>query len=88
MDKFAFVEWSKYARSGSAQSEAMGKQFARLVMAHIDCDTIPFFWRYASRFTIFDNIFATDPQRSRDDRRAIGRDPMGQTPGSDGESGR
>ncbi len=45
MDKFAFVEWRRYARSGSVEGEAMGKQFARLVMAHIDCDTIPFFWR-------------------------------------------
>jgi len=60
MDRFAFVEWYRYAHSGSAQGEAMGKQFARLVMAHIDCDTIPFFWRYASRFTIFDDIFATE----------------------------
>lgn len=59
MDKFAFVEWRRYARSGGVAGEAMGKQFARLIMAHIDCDTIPFFWRYASRFTIFDNIFAT-----------------------------
>src|SRR6202167_3117127 len=60
MDKLAFVEWQRYAHSGSAQGEAMGKQFARLVMAHIDCDTIPFFWRYASRFTIFDKIFAPE----------------------------
>jgi phospholipase C len=60
MDKFAEVEWRRYARSGGAAREAMGKQFARLVMAHIDCDTIPFFWRYASRFAIFDNIFATE----------------------------
>ena len=41
MDKFAEVEWRKYARAGGAAREAMGKQFARLVMAHIDCDTIP-----------------------------------------------
>ena len=60
MDKFAEVEWRRYARSGGAAREAMGKQFARLVMAHIDCDTIPFFWRYASRFAIFDNIFVTE----------------------------
>src|SRR3984957_13297457 len=36
MDKFAEVEWRKYARGGGAAREAMGKQFARLVMAHID----------------------------------------------------
>ena len=60
MDKFAEVEWRKYSNSGSDKGEKQGTQFARLVMAHIDCDTIPFFWRWASRFTIFDNIFATE----------------------------
>ena len=85
MDKFAFVEWRRYARSGSVEGEAMGKQFARLVMAHIDCDTIPFFWRYASRFTIFDNIFATEDTPSTPNAIAmiagpIGRDAMGQAP--------
>ena len=90
------ARWTSSPRSSGAdtralaapQREAMGKQFARLVMAHIDCDTIPFFWRYASRFTIFDNIFATEdtpstPERGRDDRRPIGRDPMGQAPERD-----
>jgi len=33
-------------------------QFARLVMAHIDSDTIPFFWQCASLFVLFDEIFA------------------------------
>jgi phospholipase C len=79
MDKFAFVEWSKYARSGSAQSEAMGKQFARLVMAHIDCDTIPFFWRYASRFTVFDNIFATEDTPSTPNAVAMIAGQSGET---------
>ena len=85
MDKFALVEWRRYARSGSVEGEAMGKQFARLVMAHIDCDTIPFFWRYASRFTIFDNIFATEDTPSTPNAIAmiagqVGRDAMGQAP--------
>jgi hypothetical protein len=35
-----------------------GTQFARLVMAHIDSDTIPFFWQCASPFVLFDEIFA------------------------------
>jgi phospholipase C len=35
------------------------KQKGELVMAHIDCDTIPFLWRYADRFTIFDNFHMT-----------------------------
>jgi phospholipase C len=79
MDKFAFVEWDRYARSGGAQGEAMGKQFARLVMAHIDCDTIPFFWRYASRFTIFDNIFATEDTSSTPNAVAMIAGQAGET---------
>lgn len=35
------------------------KQFGELVMAHVDCDTVPFLWRYASRFTLFDHFFDT-----------------------------
>ncbi len=79
MDKFAFVEWHRYAGSGSVEGEAMGKQFARLVMAHIDCDTIPFFWRYASRFTIFDNIFATEDTPSTPNAVAMIAGQSGET---------
>ncbi len=79
MDRFAFVEWYKYAHSGSAQGEAMGKQFARLVMAHVDCDTIPFFWRYASRFTVFDNIFATEDTPSTPNAVAMIAGQAGET---------
>jgi phospholipase C len=35
------------------------KQFGELVMSHIDCDTAPFLWRYADRFTLFDHFFDT-----------------------------
>ena len=79
MDKFAEVEWRRYAHSGGAAREAMGKQFARLVMAHIDCDTIPFFWRYASRFTIFDNIFATEDTPSTPNAVAMIAGQSGET---------
>ena len=79
MDRFAEVEWRKYARSGGAAREAMGKQFARLVMAHIDCDTIPFFWRYASRFTIFDNNFATEDTPSTPNAVAMIAGQSGET---------
>ena len=79
MDRFAFVEWYRYAHSGSGQGEAMGKQFARLVMAHIDCDTIPFFWRYASRFAIFDNIFATEDTPSTPNAVAMIAGQAGET---------
>lgn len=35
------------------------KQTGELVMAHLDCDTIPFLWQYADRFTLFDNFHQT-----------------------------
>ena len=35
------------------------KQFGELVMAHVDCDTAPFLWRYADRFALFDRFFDT-----------------------------
>ena len=35
------------------------KQRGELVMAHIDCDTVPFLWQYADRFTLFDNFHET-----------------------------
>ncbi len=48
-------------------------------MAHIDCDTIPFFWRYASRFTIFDNIFATEDTPSTPNAIAMIAGQSGET---------
>ncbi len=36
------------------------KQYGELVMGHLDCDTAPFLWRYADRFTLFDHFFATE----------------------------
>ncbi|MBV8356289.1 MAG: phosphoesterase [Candidatus Eremiobacteraeota bacterium] len=29
-----------------------------LTMAHYDCDTVPFLWKYARRFALFDRIFS------------------------------
>lgn len=61
MDGFAQTEFS--GKSGPLKTPAQaarGRQFANLVMSYVDCDTIPFFWRYANRFTLFDNIFATE----------------------------
>ncbi len=59
MDGFAADEYGRYA-NGTPAGEARGRQFARLVMSYVDCETIPFLWRWASRFTIFDNVFATE----------------------------
>ncbi len=34
-------------------------QKGELVVGHVDCDTAPFLWNYADRFTLFDNFFDT-----------------------------
>jgi phospholipase C len=60
MDQIALDEYSRFAEKGGDDYDAQGTQFARLVMSHVDCDTIPFLWQYASRFVLFDNIFATE----------------------------
>jgi len=79
MDKFAYQEYSRFASKGGAANEAEGKQFARLVMSHIDCDTIPFYWYWASRFTIFDNIFATEDTPSTPNAIAMIAGQSGET---------
>ena len=65
--------------AGSPARQAKGKQFANLVMAHIDCNTIPFFWQYANRFTIFDNIFATEDTPSTPNAVAMIAGQSGET---------
>jgi phospholipase C len=79
MDQFAQDEYSRFAEKGGAANEAMGTQFARLVMSHIDCDTIPFFWQYASRFVLFDNMFATEDTPSTPNAIAMIAGQAGET---------
>ena len=55
MDHFAQTEEQKYSPNGSPTLKA--KQFGELAMAYEDGDTIPFLWRYANRFVLFDHIF-------------------------------
>ncbi len=79
MDQFAYDEYYRFAKNGGAANNAKGTQFARLVMSHIDCDTIPFFWKWASRFTIFDNIFATEDTPSTPNAIAMIAGQAGET---------
>jgi phospholipase C len=81
MDQFAFDEYRFHASSAaaSAGSKAAGINFSRLVMSHIDCDTIPLWWQYASRFTIFDNIFATEDTPSTPNAIAMIAGQSGET---------
>ncbi len=55
MDKFAVTEELKYSPTGNPSLKA--KQFGELAMAYEDCDTVPFLWRYADRFVLFDHVF-------------------------------
>jgi len=79
MDKFSYDEYTRFASKGGAANVAEGTQFARLVMSHIDCDTIPFFWRWASRFTVFDNIYATEDTPSSPNAVAMIAGQSGET---------
>ncbi len=54
MDHFALAE-EKIRTRGKLTLKA--RQFGELTMAHVDGDTIPFLWRWANRFTLFDHIF-------------------------------
>ncbi len=65
-DRYAFVEEGLTGTlsadgktyTGPAPTEQQHQQ-AELVMSHVDCDTAPFLWNYADRFTLFDNFFDT-----------------------------
>jgi len=79
MDKFAYDEYHSHADRGGMANNAKGIQFARLVMSHIDCDTIPFFWQWANDFTIFDDIFATEDTPSTPNAVAMIAGQSGET---------
>jgi phospholipase C len=68
MDRFALNEQAKYFPASPidpssdqvpAAPSLKSRQFGELAMAYVDCDTIPFMWDMANRFTMFDNIFQT-----------------------------
>jgi phospholipase C len=57
MDRFVVAQSSavlKYEKHATpAQRFSVGAE----AMYHIDCDTIPYLWAYAARFTLFDNFY-------------------------------
>ncbi len=79
MNGFSADEYTRFASKGGDANIAEGRQFARLVMSNIDCDTIPFFWLWASRFTMFDNIFATEDTPSTPNAVAMIAGQSGET---------
>lgn len=68
MDRFALNEQAKRfpgspinptAAQIPAAPTLASRQWGELAMAYVDCDTVPFLWNWANRFTLFDNIFQT-----------------------------
>ena len=65
-DRYSFVEEGLSGTLSTDGSTYTGpaptlaqKQKGELVLGHVDCDTAPFLWNYADRFTLFDNFFDT-----------------------------
>jgi phospholipase C len=65
-DRYSFTEeglsgtlsanGKKYTGPAPTESQV---QKGELVVAHIDCNTAPFMWNWADKFTLFDNFFDT-----------------------------
>jgi phospholipase C len=79
MDRFADDEYYKSGTPTTDAAKAMQRQWANVVMSHIDCDTIPFMWAWANHFTIFDNIFATEDTPSTPNAIAMIAGQSGET---------
>lgn len=81
MSGFSQDEYTGKAGSGTvtAAGDAKGQQFANLVMSYVDCDTIPFMWQWANRFTLFDNIYATEDTPSTPNAIAMIAGQSGET---------
>lgn len=80
MDGFAADEFNSKAGAAPTIATAQkGAQFANLVMSHVDCDTVPVFWQWASNFTVFDNIFATEDTPSTPNAVAMISGQAGET---------
>ena len=77
MDKFAAAEEAKYSKGG--KPSLMAKQFGELAMAYMDGDTVPFLWRYANRFVLFDHVFQSMVGPSTPGNLAIIAAQSGQT---------
>ena len=56
-DEASLVMLDDTARTGKPSLKV--KQEAEMMVSHLDCDTIPFLWQYADRFTLFDNFHQT-----------------------------
>ena len=57
MDCFVGAQGKAVLEYEKAATPAQRFSVGALSMYHIDCDTIPYLWAYAKRFTLFDNFY-------------------------------
>ncbi len=55
MDLYVAAEEGRMLRSGAKLADA--QRVGMLTMEHEDCDTVPFLWKYAKTFALYDHIF-------------------------------
>ncbi len=55
MDAYIATEEQRMLREGATPQDA--QRVGLLTMAHEDCDTVPFLWKYAATFALYDHIF-------------------------------
>jgi phospholipase C len=55
MDRFIAAQEQASARDGYGPDDQ--RRIGQLTMAYYDCDTIPFLWKYAHAFTLYDHFF-------------------------------
>ncbi len=76
MDSFVAVQEAYSSKKfGPADARIVGLQ----TMAHYDCDTIPFLWKYAHAFALFDRIFQAMTGPSTPNNIAVIAAQAGQT---------
>lgn len=74
----AFVSTQEHL-SGKRFDPAGARDVGLLTMAHYDCDTIPFLWKYAHAFALFDHIFSAATGPSTPNAIAVIAGQAGQT---------
>ncbi len=55
MDMYVSYEEARMLRLGATPQDA--QRLGILTMAHEDCDTVPFLWKYAKTFALYDHMF-------------------------------
>ncbi len=81
MDAFVSTE-ERSSLKHFAQNAEDARDVGLTTMAHYDCDTIPFLWRYAQTFALFDRIFASMTAPSTPNNIAVIAAQAGQTQGA------